>query len=273
MQIFNRLFWCALLVGLCGGLVHSAVQHAQVLPLIAAAEVFEAAAESAPHEHEHEHATGSHEAHEHEEPHDHGDAWAPADGLERNAFTVLANVLAGTGYALVLLPLMALWDRRRGGRAASARSGALWGAAGWFCLFAWPAIGLPPELPGTAAADLHARQAWWLLAVLCAVAAIGLAALGGRRLGHARWLGLALLALPFAIGAPQVSGSLYPGQPADAAAQLQALNDRFVLATALATALYWLVLGTVAGMVTARWLRPLLAAGDAAAPSPRLTTP
>ncbi len=247
-MLFRRLVFCALLTGLCGGLVHSVLQRWQVVPLIAAAEVFEAAA--APHEEE------PHEHHDH--GHDDSPAWEPQDGWERTTWTVVANVLSGTGYALLLLPLMTVWDHRRGGGAASWRSGALWGAAAWVALFAWPALGLPPELPGTAAADLHARQTWWLLAALSCAGALAVTLLGARRWGARRWLGLALLALPFAIGAPHHEGALFPGQDAAAAAQLQALTAQFVTATALATAVYWLVLGAVGGAVVARWLRPLL---------------
>jgi cobalt transporter subunit CbtA len=267
-MLLRRIFFCALLVGLCGGLVHSAIQRWQVVPLILAAEAFESTAqpESPTHaqEHAHEHAhEGGHDA---AHAHDHAATeWAPSDGLERTGWTLVANVLSGTGYALLLLPLIALWDRRRGGRAASWRSGALWGAAAWLCLFAWPALGLPPELPGTAAAALHARQGWWLLSAASAAAGLALLCFGRERVGHWRWLGLALLALPLAIGAPQHDGALFPGQDASAVLQLQALSGQFVTATALATAAYWLTLGTLAGMAVARWLRPLLAAAPGGA--------
>lgn len=260
-MLFRRLLFCALLTGLCSGLVHSALQRWQVVPLIAAAEAFEASAApaaetTAPHDHDHDHAHTHDAAHAHS--HDHGAAaWEPQEGLERTGWTVVANILGGTGYALLLLPLMLLWDHRHGGCAASWRSGMLWGAAGWAALFAWPALGLPPELPGTAAAALQARQAWWLLAAVCGAAALAVLLLG-RRWGAWRWLGFGLLAVPFTIGAPQHEGALFPGQDAAAVAQLQALTAQFVTATALATAVYWLVLGAVAGTVVARWLRPLL---------------
>lgn len=254
-MLFRRLFLCALLVGLCSGLVHSAVQRWQVLPLIAASEGFEAAAAAAP-------------------DHDHADAstvWAPANGAERGAWTVIANVLSGTGYALLMLPLMAWWEQRSGRHAASWRSGLLWGAAGWCCLFALPALGLPPVLPGSAAAALHARQAWWLLAAVSGVAALALLCLGREHLGRARWLAIALPLLPFAIGAPHADGSSFPGQSSEAALQLQALSERFVLATGVATAAYWLVLGALAGAAVARWVRPLMP-GSETPPEP-LTAP
>lgn len=142
MNLFLRLFLCALLVGLTAGLAQSAVQRWQVVPIIEAAEVFETAAEP-PAQVEHSHASG--EAHEH-----HADAWAPADGVERTFWTVVANVLTATGFALILIPAIAWWDRQRDGSSATWRAGIAWGFAGWFCLFLWPSLGLTPGIPGEA---------------------------------------------------------------------------------------------------------------------------
>lgn len=239
-MLFRRLFLCALLVGAVSGLIHSAVQRWQVQPLIEAAEVFESAAHQG-HDH-------SHEAVE----------WAPEEGVERITWTLIANVLGATGFALLLVPAMALWDRWHSGHAASWRTGLLWGAAVWLCVFALPAIGLPPELPGTLAADLHSRQAWWLLTAVCSASAMALVMLARGRLGAWRWLGVALLVLPFAIGAPHAPGDRFASLEADATAQMEALSARFAYATAFATAVYWLVLGALSGMVVARWVRPLL---------------
>ena len=148
-MLFRRLFLCALLVGLLTGLFDSAVQRWQVVPLILAAEVFEESAASPVAEQAH--AGGA--AHSHA-----AEAWAPQEGLERTAYTVLANVLNAVGAALLLIPLLAWWNRHRAGQplalhkgyGASVRYGLLWGAAGWICLFALPALGQPPELPGKA---------------------------------------------------------------------------------------------------------------------------
>ena len=254
-MLFRRLFLCALLTGLCAGLIYSAMQRWQVVPLIAAAEVFESAAQPAAE-------PAAAPAHDHHPPgtaaHTHDtEAWGPQDGVERMFWTVVANVLGATGFALLLIPLLAWWDRQRGGVAASWRSGLLWGAAGWLCLFVWPSIGMQPELPGEAAAALQLRQSWWLLAVACAAGGLALLAFAK---GHWRWLGLLLLLLPFVIGAPHADGPAFADFPAEAAAQMQQLKSQFVVATAVASALQWLVLGAVSGVVVARWLRPLLAA-------------
>jgi cobalt transporter subunit CbtA len=246
-MLFRRLFLCALLAGLCTGLAYSAIQRLQVVPTIAAAEVFELAAES---KEQTDHPMSDTPAQVHEAP-----VWEPADGTERIFWTVIANVLGGTGFALLLIPALAWWDRQRDGNAASLRSGLIWGAAGWLSFFAWPAIGMRPELPGEAAAALQARQIWWLLAVACAIA--GLAVLAFAK-GKWRLLALPLLMLPFVAGAPHLEGSPFGNFPAEAAAQMQVLKSRFVVATAIASAVQWLVLGGVSGVLVARWLRPLM---------------
>lgn len=252
-MLFRRLFLCALLVGLCAGLAYSAVQRLQVVPIIAAAEVFESALPSEPAAAEPHHPPGT-AAHDHEHAHDAG-AWEPGEGFERIFWTVVSNVLGAVGFALLLIPVFAWWDRHQGGNAASLRSGLLWGAAGWLCFFLWPSLGLRPELPGEAAAAIDGRQAWWLLAVACASGGLALLSLVK---GHRRWLGVLLLLLPFVIGAPHASGPAFAQFAADAAAQLEALKAQFVIATALASAVQWLAIGAIAGVVIPLWLRPLL---------------
>lgn len=253
-MLFRRLFLCALFVGLCAGLIYSAVQRLQIIPIIAAAEVFESALRGEPAAAVSHHPPGA-AAHVHE--HDEG-AWEPEEGFERTFWNVVSNVLGAVGFSLLLIPVFAWWDRQRGGEAASLRSGLLWGAVGWLCFFVWPSLGLRPELPGEVVADIHARQAWWLLAVVCAIG--GLALLSFVVKGYWRWLGVPLLVLPFLIGAPQADGLAFAQFAAADAAQMAYLKAQFVVATALASAVQWLAIGAVAGIVIPRWLRPLLLA-------------
>lgn len=267
-MLFQRMFLCALFVGALTGVFDSLVQRWQVVPLILAAEVLETAAESASPATAS--STGSAHAHADSAAHSHDAAWEPQAGLERTAYTVLANVLNAVGLALVLMALMAFFNRQRGGRPLSLqpgygavlRHGLLWGGAAWVSLFAMPALGLPPELPGMQSAALHARQLWWVGTALC-----GAGGLAMLFLIKAKWrvLGLALLVLPFAIGAPEHAGSPYAGLSPEAAVQLQALASRFAVATAVASALQYLLLGALCAAAVARWLSPLL---DTAAPTP-----
>jgi len=249
-MLFRRLFMCSLLAGLCAGLVYIAIQRFQVVPIIAAAEVFESDLEGGRAADDNPSGTATHQ---HQEP-----TWQPRDGAERTFWTVVTNVIGATGFALLLIPALGWWDRQRGSSAASIKSGLLWGAACWLCFFVWPAIGLRPELPGEAAAALHARQAWWLFAVVCAAAGFALLTLVRAKW---RWLGVPLLVLPFLVGVPQSEGPAFARFSDDAAAQMELLKYRFVVATSIASAVHWLVLGAVSGIVVARWIRPILAPG------------
>jgi len=92
------------------------------------------------------------------------------------------------------------------------------------------------------AAELAARQAWWIGTALATAA--GIALLIFPRHASAKAMGVLLLVLPHAIGAPAAShegGAV----PAELAAQ-------FVAASLVGAALFWAVLGGVGGWLFAR---------------------
>ena len=177
--------------------------------------------------------------HEHEHGHHHGGAWASANGIGRTFRTTVSNVATAIGFALLLVALFA-W---RGG--ATWRQGLLWGAAGFFVFFVNPAVGLRPAVPGAAAASLLDRQLWWLLAVGCSAAGVGLLLLAPAR--AVKVGGAALLVVPHLVGAPrpEVPGGLAP----------DGLADSFVVASAATNAAFWLVLGVVAAVTFGRLSR------------------
>lgn len=248
--LFNRIVTTAAAAGIVAGLLLTGVQHLQVTSLIRTAETYEAAAQAAPavaheqkHEHEHEqqheHAAPAHEHGEAEAEHHHG-GWQPAPGGERLFFTVLANVSMAVGYALLLAAALALR-----GKPVTWRSGLLWGGAGYLVFFVAPSLGLPPELPGTEAAPVVARQGWWIATAGATAAALALLAWG--RHWALKLAALALLALPHLVGAPQpaVHGAVAPA----------ALARDFIVAAAVANAAFWLALGALAGWCHARFHR------------------
>lgn len=280
-MLFRRLVLCALLVGALAGLFLSAVQRWQVVPLIAAAERFEATAAGMPpvtavappphgapgHDHALHHASSPTSAHSHADgiataapadahgDHDHGAAeWSPAAGFERTAFTALANVLTAFGFGLLALAMMAGVQRWRGAVRLSPVHGLLWGLAGYLSFYVAPAMGLPPEIPGAQGAALAARQAWWLLAVGATAGGLTLLAFGR---GPWRWVGVLLLAVPHLLGAPHAGLPFAEHAPAEAA-QLTAIAQQFFVATAIANALYWLVLGSLSAWACRRWIADLL---------------
>jgi cobalt transporter subunit CbtA len=214
----RRLVFSAVCAGLLTGLLVTIAHQIGTVPVILKAEVYEQAADAAAH--------GPQGAtHDHHEAH----AWQPRDGVERISFTVLADVLTAIGYGLLLTAAFALL-----GRDVTWRAGLWWGLAGFATFTLAPGLGLPPEVPGTAAAPLLDRQLWWVATVLATGAGLALLAFGKRWVWPV--LAIALIALPHLWGAPQ------PPEPESAAPA--ALGHQFVIAVTLVSFLSWAVLGT-----------------------------
>lgn len=252
MTLFRNVFFVAALAGLFAGLVLAAVQSFTTVPLILKAETFEPAEEAGSAGHE---AMAASDASEQDagagaSNHENSEAWAPADGFERFAYTVLANVLGGIGFALLLVAASEF-----AGGIQSWRQGIFWGLAGFTVFILAPDLGLPPNMPGMPAADLLPRQSWWIATALATAA--GLALVVFRKGAVASVVGVALILLPHLIGAPQ------PVDPTTAVPE--ALHREFITAATLASLVFWVVLGAAVGVV-----RPyFLAEGDIAR-SPRI---
>lgn len=232
--VLRRIASVVLLAGALAGLLLTAVQQLQVSRIILQAEVYEEAAAAKAHDQAHAAAAAgapaAAEAHEHE--HEHGDEWEPANGFERTAYTVLANVSMAIGFSLFLAAAIVV-----SGRKVSWRSGLLWGVAGYLVFFVAPSLGLPPEVPGTVAAPLHARQLWWIMTAGLTAGGLGLSVYA--RHWALKLLGLVLLVVPHLVGAP------HPAAPGGAAPE--ELAQAFIHATALANGVFWLALGGLTG--------------------------
>ena len=243
--MFRRVFLAAVLAGTVAGLVMAFLQETRVTPFIFAAEEFENVAPAKDHAHGAQGiATESQPSASSESP-DAGaadettepEAWMPADGLERTVYTVLADLVVGIGFALALVGISVL-----SGIPITLANGAVWGLCGFLAVSIAPAAGLPPELPGMAAADLLTRQAWWWFTVGCTGAGIGLLA---RTRHYGLWaLAVALIALPHVIGAPQA-----PHEPSPVPAHLA---TGFAANALAAAAAFWALLGISLGLVNDR---------------------
>ena len=147
--------------------------------------------------------------------------------IARAAYTLLFNCLGAFGYGLLLATCYVL----RGG--VTPRAGLVWGLAGFASFALAPALGLPPELPGMQAADLGARQLWWVLTATTTAA--GLAFIAFSRPLALRLLGVVVIAVPHIAGAPQVSQT-----PGELPAQMV---HAFVVGSLANSALMWVILG------------------------------
>jgi cobalt transporter subunit CbtA len=250
-MLFRRILLSAVLVGALAGMLLSAIQLWQVIPVIHGAESFEQARALQLAEPVHE-TTQAREnvghAHQAEE-------WELAEGAERTGYTLLANVLTAIGFALVMLAAMVASLKRNAAKSGW-RYGLFWGAAGYVTFFVAPSLGMLPEIPGAAAAALGARQLWWVLAVVCTAAGLAAAAFGKTPW---RWAALGLLVVPYLVGAPHPATDPFADYPPSMVNELTELARQFVWATALANALYWLVLGSVSAWTVRRFLKESVA--------------
>lgn len=245
-MVFRRIVISALLVGALSGFLLTAVQSWQVVPIIKSAEVFEEKG-----------ATAAQPAHAPAQVHEQAAAgeWEPEDGLERTAYSLLANVLMSFGLALVLVVAMTTALRANAATKLDWRHGLLWGGAGYAVFFLAPSLGLPPEIPGAAAAPLHARQIWWLFAVASTAAGLAGVAFGKSPW---RWAALLLLVVPHVVGAPHPETAMFAEHSAEDAAELMRLAKQFIGASALANGVLWLTLGLSSIWALRRFVLPSL---------------
>lgn len=226
--MLKRMLLSAGISGMVAALMLSLLQIQWVTPLILAAETHEVTAESTEHVHTAETTFG----HEHEE-----DAWQPEDGWQRTLATISSNIVMAIGFASMLVGAYRLRRPSRWG------IGLGWGLAGFTAFFAAPSLGLPPELPGTTAAGLLARQYWWLGTACATSIGLGLLFLQDHKV--LKLAGALLLLIPHLIGAPQpvMAESLAP----------EALQNRFIQASALSNLLFWLLLGGLSAALAIRF--------------------
>lgn len=211
--MLSRIVFAAAIAGLLAGLLWTVLQQVWTVPLILDAETYESAVPA-----DADAASGQH--------HD-AEVWAPRDGLERTLYTALGNVVLAIGFGLLLGAGYAMRGK------VSWRQGLLWGLAGFATFNLAPAFGLPPELPGAAAAALESRQIWWLATVV--LTGGGLAMLAFQPRWPWKAAAAALILLPHLVGAPHpdVAGSLAPPE----------LERQFIVASLVTNAVIWIVLG------------------------------
>lgn len=221
--MWRRIFATGLVAGaVCGGAV-CIVQHFTTTPLLLRAEQFEHGAGTAT-----ETAAAA-------------DALSAA-AVRRTMSTAVTTVLLAMGFALILSGVFALHP---GLPTVDAAAGVLWGAAGFAVFMLAPALGMPPAVPGAAAAELGARQGWWLATAAATAVGLWLLVFGGLK--TVRAAAVALLALPHVAGAPAATVVAPSELPAELAA-------RFAATTLAVGALFWVLLGAVTAALYRRWV-------------------
>lgn len=163
-------------------------------------------------------------------PTQHSDVQMHETDLARTGLTVLFLTLTWCGFGLLAGAAMSAAQMSDRVRPFSAVGIAV---SGFAVASVAPALGLPPELPGMPAADLVARQLWWIATLLAT--AVGLALTYRFESWAVRAAAIAVIALPHVLGAP-TSPVAAPVIPPD----LAALYVARVMAVSF---LGWLILG------------------------------
>ena len=182
----KNLLTSAVFGGVAAGLIAALLQFVFVIPALLEGELFETGARI------HFGANGSPES----------DRGSPGLGTEwaRHAMTVGFNVVTYVGFGFLLLAAMAFAELR-GLTTITPKQGIIWGLAGFIAIQLAPAIGLPPELPGTPAAEIGPRQMWWLGTLVASGLGLWIIAFGR---GYIALGGVVLLLIPHIIGAPHL---------------------------------------------------------------------
>jgi len=220
--MFQKMLTSGLFAGFAAGLISGVLQFVFVQPVLLHAELYESGQLI------------------HFGPAAQAEALLPTVEWTRNLLTVLFTALIFSAYGLLLVAGFALAEGR--GAQIDTRTGVLWGLAGFAVFQFAPAAGLPPELPGMAAADLQARQIWWLSCVVATGAGLWLLAV--ERGVATSVAGVILLAAPHVIGAPHPHAFTGPTPP-----ELASLFAARTLGVGLAS---WALLGLLAGYF---WVR------------------
>ena len=221
----KNLFVSAICAGIVAGLIAALLQFIFVIPVLLEGELFETGARL------HFGNDGSPQS----------DRGVPGFGDDwgRHSMTVAFNIITYTGYGLILAAMISYAALK--GSIIPSRQGVIWGLCGFIAVQLAPAIGLPPELPGTLAAEIGPRQMWWLGTIVATAIGMGLIAFGRSYLPLC---GIAIILIPHLVGAPHLD-AFFGVAPPELAAEFATLS----LGTSAAG---WAVLGYVVAEVLRR---------------------
>lgn len=221
--MFKTMLTSAVFAGAAVGVIAAFLQFWMVTPLLLEGELYETGARV------HFATDGTTQS-------DAGGAPPVWDEPARHLMTIGFNMVSFTAFALFMVAGFALAERA--GHVMSARKGMIWGLAGFIAIQLAPALGLPPELPGTVAAEVEIRQLWWVLTVIATLCGLALIAFGPVLAGL---LGAALIAAPHVWGAPHLDTYFGVAAPE--------LSAHFATASLGVSAIAWALLGLIAASI------------------------
>ena len=214
--MFSKILTSALIAGAVAGLLAALLQLFSIQPVLLHTELFETG--QLVH-------SGVSDAH----------FESPGFDMQRDILSVVFSMLIYAGYGFVLVALMNMAEAQ--GVSINARSGIIWGIAGFISVHLAPGFSLPPEVPGSAAADVSDRQIWWFATVFATTIAIWLFSFGKNWIAWAA--GIVLILAPHVIGAPHPSILTGPA-PTELGGMFAARSFGVGLAA-------WVMLGCLAG--------------------------
>jgi cobalt transporter subunit CbtA len=181
--MFSRIIVSGLFAGALGGIIAGFLQWYFVQPVLLHSELYEAGILT--------HFDGSRNS-----------AHPDLDYVQpiRDGLSLIFSMLIYTGYALILIAAMTL--RQQGSETTiSLNQGIIWGVSGFVVVHLAPAVSLPPEVPGVAAAELQPRQIWWFATTLLTAGGLWMIAFN-KKFSHLI-IGVTLILAPHIVGAPE----------------------------------------------------------------------
>ena len=118
----------------------------------------------------------------------------------RDILSILFCMIIYIGYAILLVSAMTL-HQLKSNTIISFHQGLIWGISGYIIVHLSPAISLPPEVPGVAAADLQSRQVWWFVTIFLTAIGVWLIAFNSKIVLFI--LGGSFILAPHIFGAPE----------------------------------------------------------------------
>jgi len=246
---FRNIVFSAVIVGIIVGSLYGLFQQFQINPIIYASESYEVSdVKDLAVAHTNDNAQATHS-------HDHGDGtgWSPANAFERITATLIANILTAITFSLIMIAVMSFHNLKSNKPKLNWKTGVLWGAGLMLSMFVAPSLlGLQPEIPGTVSESIGQRQIWWISSSVSTALGLLLLYYGASAFKIA---GAILLILPHVLGAPTPETHHYENTDPLVVEALNQLSGQFVIMTTIGMAIFCLLIGTLCGFASTRFIR------------------